>query len=378
MSSLFKEYNVKFKRVDRKTLYFLNDFILLSKLLYSISSGNINENNFNSIKNEISKYKKYKFITPILTQISQISSSLKKGSSTNIDNLILKVIKTKNEIEKNIISLNFNSIKNLSTEEDYNKISNYFKSGDDIISSKLKINILKSSFSDLFSGGKKKGFLSSFDKDDWNSLNKHTFINNITYFSYLSPPTNASTFDYIVYYITKIKTDKNSIELEKDEFIDYINSLYNNNKKYLKFKSLVDDYLFSNKKNLILKILNFLDEFPIIKKENEKRKKLIKTVYRGISFEERDELYNKLLDKKQVDFEFAATSMDKNSALNFAFKRGHLDSLTYRGNNFGLLITYEVNKNSILIDFSVLGGVFGEDEVLINTKKSKIKRVEQV
>ena len=88
--------------------------------------------------------------------------------------------------------------------------------------------------------------------------------------------------------------------------------------------------------------------------------------------------------KKRIDFilkqekknKWVSTSKYDDSAKNFAMQKGHL--MGGRNNEWGLLLTYKVNPNSILLDTEIFGSIFGEAEVLIDTSKAKLVDYEEV
>ena len=57
--------------------------------------------------------------------------------------------------------------------------------------------------------------------------------------------------------------------------------------------------------------------------------------------------------------------------------RGHLESSTRRS-DYGFMITYSVSSKSIILDTRIFGSIYGEDEIVIDSNKAKIKDIERV
>jgi len=53
--------------------------------------------------------------------------------------------------------------------------------------------------------------------------------------------------------------------------------------------------------------------------------------------------------------------------------RGHSEG--GRSSVVGYVMEYEVNINSIILDFSIFGGKYNENEVIIDVEKSKLKNI---
>lgn len=372
----YKEAQVEYKLIDEKTIELLNEFINLSKLLYNIVINK--ENDLNEI-NKLRPYKKFSFINKVLKIIDQEFTN--SNNSNEID-ILFNQIKTKSaNVFKFIKNYNFKSLSNYNIENEFNKLQKLIEPKESkIIRSISSLNsILKSNLGFIFNAGNKIGLLDSFDRKDWEKLNTSNF-KDIS-FNYLQEPTYKNDFEYFVYYIYKIKNDNIPLNLEQDEFQDYIKLIYKKDPNFKKFEKYMDSYLYSNNKKIIPQLMNLIKLFPIIEKENNDSKLSIKEVYRGIKFNEKDNLYYSFLKKQKVDYEFAATSLDKYSAKNFAKGENYLfhsgDDNNF-DNKIGLILTYKVKPNDILINFNILKTVYQEGEVLINTKTAILSKVEEI
>jgi len=141
---------------------------------------------------------------------------------------------------------------------------------------------------------------------------------------------------------------------------------------------MVTNYLHNGDKKLIPRILKELDDYPELKATNDKRKRQIKQVYRGIGgvgHSSSSKVIKDMLAKDKKQKVVSASRYD-DSAKNFAMHKGHLWG--DRNNEWGLLVTYKTSPNSIILDTAIFGGIFGEGEVLIDASKAKVDTYEVV
>ncbi|MFA5025437.1 MAG: hypothetical protein WC503_02960 [Candidatus Shapirobacteria bacterium] len=216
-------------------------------------------------------------------------------------------------------------------------------------------------------------FIRSFSVEDMKEIINKDYI-KFSY-SYLHfPKVKLDNFQFLVYFIQELKTDETPIELHPHQFNKYSDFLYMESENYGEFKKLIDKYLHSNDKKLIPKLLELLEELPELKAANEKLKKETKIVYRGIggySGEgERGEPTRADIEKEDKRIKYVACSSSRYVAERFAKMIGHLES--GRRSDWGTVITYKVSPASIIFDTDTFGGIFGEDEVLIDATKAEI------
>ncbi|OYT14743.1 MAG: hypothetical protein B7C24_16715, partial [Bacteroidetes bacterium 4572_77] len=221
------------------------------------------------------------------------------------------------------------------------------------------------------------GLLKNFDLVDMNNLINKDFSK--FKYSYLNfPSKHLNDFEYLVIFAQKLRDSKEEVGIDLAEFNEFIDFLYQAKGDWEDLRKLVDKYLHDNDKKLIPKILKELDNFPELKEMNDKQKKKLKTVYRGVSGEGEyatsKDIKSILAQEKKN--KFVATSKFDDSAKNFALRKGHL--MGGRNNDWGLLITYKVNPASIILDTEIFGSIFGESEVLIDTTKAKVQGYEEV
>lgn len=223
----------------------------------------------------------------------------------------------------------------------------------------------------FFSGGKKTGLLHSFTPDDMDRI-LQTDLTKFKY-SYLKLPDHDD-YQYMVYFIENLKDSQKPIEVTPDQQKYMADFKYASKATYKELDALVDKYLFNNDKKIIQEIMTRMQEFPELVKINEQRKRKIKIVFRGIPAQDErsvntDEYINQ--DKKT---RFVATSESHHAAENFAKAKGHLDSVANSAG--GVIIVYNVNADSILLDTSIFGSAFGESEILIDATKAKVQEAE--
>ena len=198
-------------------------------------------------------------------------------------------------------------------------------------------------------------------------------------YSYLNfPSKHMNDFEYLVIFAQKLRDSKEEVGIDQQEFNEFTDFLYQAKGDWKDLKKLVDKYLHGNDKKLIPRIVKELDNFPELKLANEKQKKRLKTVYRGVGgdgeYATPKDIKSILAQEKKN--KFVATSKSNDSAKNFAQHKGHL--IGGRNNNWGLLITYKVNPASIILDTEIFGSIFGESEVLIDTSKAKVSSYNEV
>ena len=217
------------------------------------------------------------------------------------------------------------------------------------------------------------GLLHKFEKDDQLEILKTDLHKPL--WTYLSIPESQShDYEFLVWWIMKLQTTNQPVEISKKDFINYAEYAHDG-KIFSEFKKLLKNYLYDNKKESIAKIISMLSQLPDIKQMNDERKNTITTVYRGIAT---DGMSNKEIVDKEKENQYVATSVYKRVAKRFALQIGHLESEESRRSEEGAILTYSVDADSILFDTSILGSVYGEEEVIIDTSKAKLIDIESV
>jgi hypothetical protein len=205
-------------------------------------------------------------------------------------------------------------------------------------------------------------FLRQFEKTDIEeAANK-----DLNKFKYSYVPLNdmvESNFQYLAYMILNLSDKPMTKELSGSEIKSYFD-LTITDPEYKKLIKMVKSYLSDNDKSLIPQIVKMMNDFPEIQSANEKSKETIGNLYRGFP----DEHYPKIAD-------FIATSKSRHVAKRFAFQIGHLESEDNRRSESGVIETYEVTPDDIILDTTIFGGIFGEQEVIIKGNVKPIKRI---
>lgn len=201
-------------------------------------------------------------------------------------------------------------------------------------------------------------------------------------YTYTNFPTSKmeDTPEYLVAFMLNLEKDGKPKRLKSNvDFRKYLMLAKSGSDSYKVLMDMVENYLRNNNKSLIPKIVKYIDDHPEIKAANNKEKKNLKVVYRGIPGYTHDD--GSQLTKSEVVLndkkEYAvATSPHYSAAKNFAYAKGHLDA--ERNSDFGFIIEYEVNPESIILATYVLGTAYGETEVLIDPNKAKVIKVSEV
>lgn len=216
-------------------------------------------------------------------------------------------------------------------------------------------------------------FMERLDLDHYKEI--HRIDTNGPLFTMYDFPVKMlkTDWDHIVYFLTQLKTEGGHVSFQYEgDFRKYMGAKNAGNEAYQKLAALMDKYLHSNDKDLIPEILEMIDKIPEIKAANEKRKKAITHVWRGVpgDFTEQE-----LVDHDRQS-KYVATSESLRAAKNFALQKGHLES--ERRSEVGYLIKYEVKPEAILFDTKIIATVFNESEVLIDATKALVTEIKEV
>lgn len=231
----------------------------------------------------------------------------------------------------------------------------------------------------FFSGGATE-LLDIIDGPEYEKIISIDFSQPV--YTYTNFPTSKMehTPEYLVAFMLNLEKEGKPKRLKSNvDFRKYLMLAKSGSDSYQVLMDMVESYLRNNNKSLIPKIVKYIDDHPEIRDANNKEKKKLKTVYRGIPGYNDDD--GKRLTKTEVLLqdkkEYAvATSPNRSAAMNFAYAKGHLDS--ERNSDFGYIIEYEVDQESIILATYVLGTAYGETEVLINPNKAKVVKVTEV
>lgn len=215
-----------------------------------------------------------------------------------------------------------------------------------------------------------KNFMFKFEQDEVDQI----LSKNLSEFKYTMMPqsqTNAEDYQYMAYWIMQLKDTDEDVVLNAGNLKKYAEYVYDTPefKEYLK---KVKSFLSDNKRSLLPEILEELQLYPSLKSANDKQKQKIDTVYRGIGFYAED--HDDTMDENDIMAEekkrrILSTSKRKYVAQNFEHMIGHMES--GRRSDVGYMITYELTSEAVLLDTNIFGGIFAEDEVIIDFNKIK-------
>jgi hypothetical protein len=222
------------------------------------------------------------------------------------------------------------------------------------------------------------GFLSSFTEGD---MDKVVSMDLTKSFTALPFPGESEDFEHIAYWFLKLRAAPEDWEVEKHE-LKRVTKLQNiGNQKLDELFDLVRKYLRNNDRNSLKKALALLPEFKNFHDKNEQQKNKIKIVYRGLADrydpkDEEDIRYNsKTVIERESQQEFVATTLYKDTAERFVYSGGaHL--IRKANSDNGWLITYEVDYDSVILDTTIFGGIFDEDEIVISPNKVNAYEIE--
>jgi hypothetical protein len=358
---LTESLEVTYYEIDNETRNILETFQDILKTLLEIYHTNSRDKrgqikslkDFKRLKQQMKRYHNYPFMQPVFIQLEKINKELidafqskreiKKQPSPDISKA-LQIWKSGNtqqsiSVAKSFINYNETFRKSVSEPLDYT------------------INPLYIENPLIF---RSNNFLETFEKEEI------TYVANLDLdeykYSYLNlNELSINNFQYIAYFMLKL-SDKPETTIIKGNEAEKSFKMAYSGEDFDKLLELVEDYLSENKKENIPEIINLIDNFPNIKQANENSKQDISTVYRGYPDYESD-----------TKDDIIATSKSKQVAKRFAMQIGHFESEKNRRSDVGTIDTYEVAPDAIILDTTIFGGIYSEQEVIIDvTKATKI------
>lgn len=379
MISKYHQYIKESTELKQKSLRKLNAYekYMISKFIdflsiikkYTSKTAKKDTENFFKFKSELEPYFKYDFSKKIETYLKKGSKSI-EFQNKNKDNVQKDLPKFMQEHEK-IIDLIESGDINGAIElnkgryefvEAYKEIS---KGNDYYAEQNMRNPYLKQV--SIFSVGQNK-LIENFSEEDIDQMseNKNKYLNSWTYLNL--PKTQLDDYDYLVYFIRNLSDEYSIKKISSTKDIkNYIDYYYADNPIYQELKKIVYDYLHNNNKSLIPKIMEDIEKLPLIKKANEKAKKTINKLYRGIGWYEDDGTPNgNEVWETEKESKYVATSRSERAAKNFEYMKGHLDR--DRRSDVGVMITYSPKPKDIILDTEIFGSIFGETEVILNTQ----------
>lgn len=364
---LKEELEVTYHEIDTDTKAMLETFQDILKTLLEVyhaprsgdKRGKIKSlKDFKQFKKEMIRYHNYPFMQPVIKQINQINQELIDSfqSKREIKKIDLPDVSQAIKIWK---SGNIQQSINVA-----NKFSNYIKKYQSSVSKPLEDtqNPFYIENPLIF---RSTNFLNEFEKDDIEYVS-NLDLNKFKY-SYLNlNELTINNFQYIAYFLLNLSDKPSTITIKGDNVEKLFKMVYSG-PEFDKLLKLIEDYLSDNKKENIPEILELIEKFPKIKSANENAKKIISTVYRGYPTKE-----SKPLDT------MIATSKSKNVAMRFALQIGHMERPNNRRSEIGTIETYTVSPDAIILDTTIFGGIYNEQEVIIDVSKADLVDVDEI
>ena len=218
------------------------------------------------------------------------------------------------------------------------------------------------------------GILDQFEKEDQKEVLDINLDKPL--WTYLTIPDNKlSDYEYMIWWILHLCFSPDEVTIEDRDFKIYAKYAFAG-PEFEQLEKLIQNYLSSNEKSLLPDILKLMIDIPEVAKLNAQRKQEIHIVYRGIPVTEN--MSNKQIIVEDFKNHYIATSTSNRAARNFALRKGHLESDEARRTEDGVIITYSVTPSAILFDTSILGGIFNESEVVVDSHKATVKSIVHV
>lgn len=319
---------------------------------------NPNPETYIGFKSNIMKYDNFPFFEKIRNFIKETDTKLEKikiANDVDINNL-QNIIKN---AEKNLLNGNEKLFISITSQIDHSVLSHRNKK----INFQRKHLWDKSALSTIFGV---YGVIPQFE--DYDQKQILDMNPSIPLWTYLNIPNDKiNDYEYMVWWIMKLRTDDNPVEITKQEFPKYL-EFADLGPKYTELKKMLSIYLHNNDKKLIPHIVENINYIPLIRNFNNIRKKEISTVYRGIPNDRGFSI--KQLIQIDRNNKYVATSSHRNSARNFALQKGHLENDDSRRSLDGIILVYEVTEEAIFFDTSIFGGLFNEAEIVIDATKA--------
>ena len=322
--------------------------------------GQINSlKEYMSLRDSLRRFHNYPFMVPVLKQFSQIEKELQQhmeaakevnNFSDKLDGMLGDVISAwKSGNTSTIIS---------ATKPLTNFVKNYRTS---------KTNVLRGKFNPFYIENplifQTNDFLKVFEKSEIETvLNTNLDTHK---FSYIPMNDLAETdFQYMAYIILNLSNEPVTVTLTGKDLARYFEISFGG-EDYKTLINLVQDYLSTNEKSAIPKIIDLIHKFPKIREANDNAKETITKVYRGYPKSDGDK-------STMQQSDFIATSKYMSVAKRFALQIGHLEDSSSRRSDTGIIDTYDIVASDVLIDMTIFGGIFGEGEVIIRNNPKKI------
>ena len=366
-------FSVKPSKISSEDYNIIKNLQDVIKILLKYDFKTLKLTELEQLATELNAYKKF----PFMKKMNDIIETIRKEHRKNLNqkqNFSENYNKFKlqfKDLINNVSNKNVDSIRNLSQKmlPLVNDILTSYEQAENIVSRNIRNPFY---FENMLIFGDPNAILKEFN---YNDMENFANLDLVKFrYSYLKFP-DPLKLDWLLYYVKKLKSSPETVELTKGEFLRYQKFLYSDNEDFNTLIKMVEDSMYSNNKENLETILSLLKKFPDLYKQNEVSKNTIEYVFRGIPDSEKNV---KDILKEDLKKNCISTSTSRHSAQNFALQIGHLESEESRRNEVGYLVTYHVDYNSIILDLNIFGSIFNEFEVLIDPKKSTVYDVEIV
>lgn len=326
------------------------------------------------LRDKVLKFKKYNFAKQMLEDIDQYINETKsaKESTIDFDTQLFEKVK------KGFMSGNYKSVMSdveklrnhnaLITKVTENKAKNY------------KAFVKTISYANhFFNGGQRSGLFDSYDSS---TIREIIDIDVTKYsYSYLFPqvtssglkvPDRTSEIHYLSYIILHLKPTSKPIRLAAEEYEIYQRIM---NPKFETIRELVNKYAFNNDKSVVSTIESLMD--------NDLRRAMLATsrtnrVYRGLNVDEDENISEKAIEAADKKTKYVSTTKLKHVAERFAKGLGHLMDQNTETSGQHIVLTYSITPDAIVIDTSIFGQAYNENDILIDATKAKLIDVERI
>lgn len=145
-----------------------------------------------------------------------------------------------------------------------------------------------------------------------------------------------------------------------------------------KNNEVIDEYVESNDKTLIPKLLKIIENDEELSKANEEAKATCTLLYRGLAIDK------PMKDEDILDFEkkqdFVATSRSEHIAKDYAKGKGQIGGKLQTDSVYAVVLVYDVTTNNDVIAFD--SRIFEKEhatlETVIKPKEAKLARIDYI
>lgn len=235
-----------------------------------------------------------------------------------------------------------------------------------------------------FFGGGRNMLVNNFEKKEAEEFAQMDLDRSL--YTYLNFPVKSlDDFERMMHFVQELSEEPGEKEIPKRKIKIYSEYLNDDNDEYAEFMEALDRYLMDNDRSKLDFVLDGIKKYPELEEANEEAKKEYTTVYRGLGFYSGEGPLGEIKGRKarlekvremEKELRYVASTPSRHVAQRFAEMRGHLDA--QRRSNFGYIIEYKVDPESIVLDATIFESPYGEGEVLIDATKAEIVGIDTI